>query len=113
MALDPAALAVEGFTSIATSLIQKRSEKEQKELEAYIARLNDDQKRAIEDAMLKKQTEMERQAVLFQAMAVSRNEELMKKTAFTRNVSIAVVAAGFILLVSLIIISKKNEKQPT
>jgi multidrug resistance efflux pump len=100
-------MVVQGVTGLITSSIAKNSAKKQEELNAYLQGLSEKQIAQL-DANLKAATnEMERQKVLFQSMAVERNQELIKKTDSKRNISFIVVGVGVFVLGFLIYKSRK------
>lgn len=105
--ITPQNLAVQAFTSTFSAVIRKSDAKKQKELVEYLEKLSVKQIADLEERMKAQTTEFDRQRLLFQAMAVERNQLLIKQTDKKFNTSIIVVGVGFILLIVLIMSQKK------
>jgi hypothetical protein len=110
MVPTPASLMAQGFTMLATSLIAAKSAKDQKELDKYLESLSQKQIEELNLALSKKESEMERQKLLFQSMAVSRNEELINQTLKKRIISFVIVGVAATILISLVVISRKHAR---
>lgn len=106
--IDTGNLVAQGFTTLASTLIAQSDAKRQEQLEKYIAKLSSEQKAQLEYALLKEQSLIQRQQLLFQAMALDNQNKLQAQTKRQLYKSLTLPAVALLSLVALIIFRKKQ-----
>ena len=108
MAFDAGSLINQGFSTIVNTMAKVSNERKQQQLEKYLGELSIQQKTALEARMQNMQSEIERQKILFQAMAVDKNIALAERTSKDRNFSLIVVGVGLAALATVIFLAKRK-----
>jgi|TARA_B110000967_G_scaffold204692_1_gene247680 hypothetical protein len=114
------ATASKGFdpTSLITSLVttgigiafQKSDAKKQRELEKALAKMSLDSQEAIAKKYADAQTNIEKQRIIFQILAIEKNEALIKGLEKDKYKSIVLVSVSTLVLAVVIFMAKKRKK---
>jgi len=108
MAINVTNLASQGLTMLGQTLIRESDARKQQQLQQFVARLELEQARKLESQLIKAQSEIERQRILFQAMALERNNQLKVETSKQKSKSVVVLSLAVVVFGVLIFISRKR-----
>ena len=97
-----------GFSTIVGTISGISQQNKQLELQEKIAKMSLEQKYALEKRMQDAQSTMERQKILFEALAVEKNIDLIRETSKERNVGLIIIGIGIIALAGVIYLAKKK-----
>ena len=98
-----------GVGVIATTIGSVKNAKEQAKLQEKIAKLTLAQQERIAETMAKAQTEVERQKILFQAVALELNNSTYEKIQKDKTKSILYLSVGLTILGVIVILVKKKK----
>lgn len=98
-----------GFSTIVNTIAGVSQQKKQNELQEKIARMNLAQQAELEARMREATTAMERQKLLFEALAVDKHREFMKETNRERNMGLIVIGFGMIALATVVYLARRKQ----
>lgn len=108
---DPSGLISAGLDVVGGLIVKQKALKDQKELELKIQSLNDDQKKELEAKVKSVQGEIAQMQILFKTLAVYENQKQLEKYNRQKTTQKIILASGFGLLVSIIIIVKLKQHE--
>ena len=106
--MDAGSLVTGAFSTIVGTIAGVSNANKQKDLEKYLGQLSIQQKTALEARLQDKTNEIERQKILFEALAVDKNIALATQTSKEKNFSLIVVGIGLVVLAGVVILSRKK-----
>lgn len=77
-------------------------------LEEQIVNLSEKQQRELEAKLLSTEDELERSRILFQYLAVQKNQALIEETKAERNKGLMVIGIGAIMLIGVVLLARKK-----
>lgn len=98
-----------GFSVITNTISGISQANKQRELQEKIAKLSLAQQLELEKRMQDANSAIERQKLLFEALAVDKNREFMRETNRERNMGLIVIGIGLIALGSVIFLTRKKQ----
>ena len=98
-----------GVGIIANTIVGINNANKQKELQIYLAKLSNEQQLKLADKMGKVQTEIERQRILFEAMALEKNLAVAEQIQKDKNKGTVFLAVGLGVLGVMIFIVKTRK----
>ena len=97
-----------GMATIGTTMIAISDQKKQQQLEKFIAKLNAEQQAKLEGQLQRLNSQIERERLLFQAMALERNNLLKMETSKDKTKSVIVLSLAIVVFGAMILISRKR-----
>lgn len=101
-------LAAQGFNTIVGTLSANANARKQRELSEAIARLNLEQQAQLEKRLQDAKSASKRLSLIFQAVALEKNQELIRETNRQKYGAYMVVGVGMISLAVIIFLARKK-----
>ena len=105
---DITGIASSVVTTVGGILIASKSEKENRKLQEEISKLSLEQQRQLAEKQLAVKTELEKMSILYQYLAVTKNDTAMAALSKERYVSMIVLGGSLFLLAGIIIFTRKK-----
>lgn len=97
-----------GVGLISSTIVGINNANKQKEVQKYIAKLNQEQKIAIAEKLAKANTDIERQRILFQTMALEKNLVVAEKVSKDKLTGFIILGGAVALLGVVVFLAKKK-----
>ena len=101
-------LAGAGFNTIVSTISANKNAKEQRRLTEAIARMNSEQQAMLEKRLQDAQSASERLSLVFQAVALEKNRDLVRETTRQKVGAYIVVGVGMASLAFVIFLARKK-----
>lgn len=105
---DATALASAGLDLIVGTVFSVQNAKKQRQLQEKIAKLSLEQQKQLEESLLKAQTELGRQRIMYQTLAVVNEQNLVDGRKNKQLILLGILGGGTLLLVAMAIFYKRN-----
>jgi len=83
--------------------------KQQRELQKKIAEMSLENQRQIQERLAEAQTDIERQRIAFQILALEKNEQLVERLEKDKYKSMVIVGVGAVALAVVIVLAKRKK----
>ena len=107
--VDPYSIAGQLVGTFISIGFAKDNAKQQRKLQEKIAEMSLENQRQIKERLAQAQTDIERQRIAFQILALEKNEQLVERLEKDKYKSMVIVGVGAVALAVVIVLAKRKK----
>lgn len=107
--VDPYAIAGQLVGTFISIGFAKNNAKQQRQLQEKIAQMSLENQRQIQERLAQAQTDIEKQRIAFQILALEKNQALVKSLEKDKYKSIVILGVGAVALALVIVLAKRKK----
>jgi hypothetical protein len=107
--VDPYSIAGQLVGTFISIGFAKDNAKQQRKLQEKIAEMSLENQRQIQERLAQAQTDIERQRIAFQILALEKNEQLVERLEKDKYKSMVIVGVGAVALAVVIVLAKRKK----